>query len=346
MISAGELLQKNVDEIIGRNNALLKQLQDSKILIIGSTGFIGTWITSTLIRANEQLALNMNFILISRNKFKAINRFNLMTRTNIEVLEFDMSKSNEIKLPKSFIPTHMIFAGTSTNFEDFERIQIASLNSINLILNLAKTFQNCPIVLNLSSGAVYGADLSKDLPFEERNLSDLIDIKKTKYGELKYQIEELLEIGNQNSVIKVTSPRLFAFYGPFLPLNANYAIGNFMDCLFNRRDIIIRGNSNTKRSYLYIEDLVNSLIKLLVNPVSTATNIGGKKSLTMLELANHFLTFDSELKISLQGEELDSNFYFPIIQNYKEIFGEMESIDLYSGLNNWLSWLSHFKSRI
>lgn len=341
-----QLLQKNLDEIIDRNNELLEKLRDSKFLIIGSTGFIGTWITSTLIRANERLGLNMNLILISRNKFKAINRFDLMKRTNIEVLELDMSKSYKIQLPKNFIPTHMIFAGTSTNFEDFQRIRIASFNSISLILNLAKTFQNCPIVLNLSSGAVYGDDLSRDLPFEEINICELINTKKTKYGELKYEIEKLLEIENQNNIIKISSPRLFAFYGPFLPLNANYAIGNFMDCLLNKKDIMIRGNSNTKRSYLYIVDLVNTLIRLLVNPVSTATNIGGRKSLTMLELATQFLAFDSELNINLIGEDLDSNFYFPKIQNYKELFGEMESIDLYSGLSDWLSWLSHFKSRI
>ena len=107
-------------------------------------------------------------------------------------------------------------------------------------------------ILFTSSGAVYG---KSNVPVKESDLCKPV----TAYGKAKLVAEKMLI----DSRLDVKIARCFALVGQYLQQDIHYAIGNFMlDCK-QSRDIVIRGNGKSTRSYLYADDLVEWLFRIL-----------------------------------------------------------------------------------
>jgi dTDP-glucose 4,6-dehydratase len=92
--------------------------------------------------------------------------------------------------------------------------------------------------------------------------------------------------GHQRSV-HTTIARCFSFIGPGLPLDANYAIGNFIRDALVGRQVLIKGSGREKRSYLYTSDLIIWLLTLLVRgEKSSVVNVGSDKAYSISEVAD------------------------------------------------------------
>ena len=133
-------------------------------------------------------------------------------------------------------------------------------------------------LLFVSSGAAYGPQP----PDLERIGEDFPCRPVTEYGIAKYEAEQMcLESG-----IETVIARCFAFTGPYLNRNIHFAIGNFIrDCLENR-DIEIKGDGTPYRTYLYADDLVEWLFKLLFEgKAGEAYNVGSDRAVSIRELA-------------------------------------------------------------
>ena len=135
---------------------------------------------------------------------------------------------------------------------------------------------DCDKMLYVSSGAVYGA-----APPEFVH-EDYCGTPVNVYGCGKQAAEQLCLASGR----AVTMARCFAFVGPHLPLDAHFAIGNFInDCLHNR-PIIIKGDGTPRRSYLYAADLAVWLLKILVDgKKGRAYNVGSDQSYSIREVA-------------------------------------------------------------
>jgi dTDP-glucose 4,6-dehydratase len=133
-----------------------------------------------------------------------------------------------------------------------------------------------------SSGAVYGpqpAGLSH-IPETYRGAP------KNAYAEGKLKAEQLcVEVGHQYG-FSVLLPRCFAFVGPYLPLDAHFAVGNFIrDCLAGR-PIIIQGDGSPLRSYLYAADLAEWLWTVLLRGEHARPyNVGSDDAISIRDLA-------------------------------------------------------------
>ena len=124
--------------------------------------------------------------------------------------------------------------------------------------------------------------------------------------------------------------RCFAFVGPYLPLNAHFAIGNFIKEAINGNDIIIKGDGKTIRSYLYADDLAEWLITILLQGnEGEAYNVGSRNKISIYNLAKTVSeALEGQSKIQITGEESDIiDSYFP---NTEKIMKDLNVIEKHS----------------
>ena len=342
MQSRSELPLGDLEEIVRRSANLTSELRESKIVITGSTGFVGTWLTSSLITLDKTHNLGMEFFLPVRNKDHAKNRILNFSDSRVNFIEIDyLTDSNLPKIEAS----HIVFASTpsqpSTGGDEDLLVEKVSKNSFNSLVEVAKNQKIPPIFCNLSSGAVYGKKQLNQGIVKEQNLPldartrDLNDYGKIKI-ELELEIEKLTALGQ----IRGANPRLFAFAGPGISLEAHFAIGNFMNNALKGEEILIKGNPKTQRSYLYPTDLIVWLLNLLVNPTINPTHVGSENLVSVLNLAHKISDIFSAPGVSLGDELAESSIYIPETSKTREYLNVSEEVSLDESLIRWKNWLT------
>jgi dTDP-glucose 4,6-dehydratase len=326
-------------EILNDSIVDIEYLRNSQIAVLGGSGFIGTWIVSFLDFANDALNLNIEVIVPTRDEILAKSKLRITQDSIIKLLKVDYCKTNEVDYQES---KFFIVGATPTNkftgSHDDLKIKLATKNSVSSVIKFAQKVDWTPNVINLSSGAVYGEQVytyqpEKDIELKALNLNQ--------YSLSKIDAEFELQKSNTRGELSYSSPRLFAFLGPHLPLEAHFAIGNFLNDCLNGNNISVNGNPQTTRSYLYPTDLVIWLIKLLVKPTNLPLNFGSDKSMTMKEIANNLsVTFDGR-EIEYKNPDSPISHYVPSIENTKKYLGVSQSVSFSEGMERWIKWLNN-----
>jgi nucleoside-diphosphate-sugar epimerase len=331
---------KILDDLVDGLADAINQLDGAQVAIFGGTGFIGSWITSTLVNAMGK-GLKLKLYIISRNP-KAINLdISKIDKSQINFLSVDLTKSIPSELAQI---DKFIISSTPTSSKHGYKKSGEITQATNTMINffnkeLTKIIDNEKTILHLSSGAVYRCHKQTSKPYLENNETHK---KPTDaYVSSKVVIEETLKkISTENTNIKVANPRLFAFYGPGLPLDEHFAIGNFLLDAVQQNYVNIQGNPATVRSYMHVADLTCALIKLLVNPISEPINLGSNKEITMLELAQSICNEFKCPGVTISNKDSNASYYVPDISNATNHLAPLEKINFLDGLHKWIDWVA------
>lgn len=139
--------------------------------------------------------------------------------------------------------------------------------------------------------------------------------------------------------------RCFAFVGPHLPLDAHFAIGNFICDALRNEPIEIKGDGTPMRSYLYAADLAVWLWTMLFRSASLRPfNVGSDRDLSIRELAE-VVTAEVRpgLKIRVAGEAISSaplQRYVPCVTAAKRHLNLTEGISLEDAIRHTAAWYS------
>jgi dTDP-glucose 4,6-dehydratase len=342
MQSRSNLPFDDLEEIVRRSTKLVSKLVESKIVVTGSTGFVGTWLTNALIMLDNIHDLGIEFFLPVRNISKVKEKLINFPKSKVNYLEIDYLTDS--KLPKIEV-SHIVFSSTpsqpSTGGNEDSFVERVSKNSFNSLVEVAKNQKIPPIFCNLSSGAVYGKKQLNQGRVKEQNLPrdahtrDLNDYGKIKV-ELEIEIEKLTNLGQ----IRGANPRLFAFAGPGISLDAHFAIGNFMNNALKGEKIFIRGNPNTQRSYLYPTDLIVWLLHLMVKPTLNPVHIGSENLVSMAVLAEKISNIFSSSGVSSGDNSVESSFYAPDNSKTRKFLNVSEEVSLDESIKRWKNWLT------
>jgi dTDP-glucose 4,6-dehydratase len=277
----------DLEHVLAHTQAVWDELRGARLLVTGGTGFFGSWLVESFVHACHSLGLDATLTVLTRSPEAFRDKApHLAHHRAIRLLRGDVRMFSD---PGARF-THCIHGATEANATLNREQPLRMLDTIvdgtRRTLDVAVT-SGVQRFLLLSSGAVYGAQPNglSHIPEEYSGGPDPTDPHWV-YGEGKRVAELTAGIYARQHGIDCTIARCFTFAGPHLPLDAHFAIGNFIgDCLASR-PVKVLGAGTAVRSYLYTADLAVWLWTILVRGQSCrAYNVGSEEAVSIVELA-------------------------------------------------------------
>ena len=325
----------DLDHVLQHAGGALQSLAGVRIFITGGTGFVGSWLIESLLRADA----GTSAVLLTRDpdRFRSTNP-HLSNHPALTLLGGDV---RTFDFPSGEFP-FVIHAATP------DPALGVAFEETRHVLEFARTHGTSRFLFT-SSGAVYGPQppdmthISEDYP----GAPATTDVA-TAYGHAKRASEFLCATYAQKYGFAALIARLFAFSGPRLPLDRNFALGNFIRDVLAGGPIRIQGDGTPYRSYLYAADLAVWLWTILVHGKSCRPyNIGSGDGVTIAELAR-VVTEATATGIPIEIAEkpvsgAPAKRYVPSIERAKGELGLQQLIPLSEGVKRMFAWAQSTK---
>lgn len=316
------------------------------IFVTGGTGFFG----KALLRhwgsgASPELA-GARFTLLSRAPQRFAERHaDLLAGLDVAFHQGDIQQPQSLPADPSF--THILHAATDstlglglTPLARYEQIVDGTRNVLDLGRRLG-----VERVLLASSGGVYGAPPAgvDAVPESWNGMPDPLEPQNA-YSVAKRQAEHLCALYHDAYGLKSVVARCFAFVGEDLPLDAHFAIGNFMRDALAGRDIVVQGDGSPVRSYLDQRDLARWLSVLLLRGTpQRAYNVGSDQPVAIADLARLVGRLSSPqapvriLGQRIEGQSAKRNVYLPDVSRVRAELGLEVTIPLEAAIAHALA---------
>jgi dTDP-glucose 4,6-dehydratase len=276
--------KSDLEHILSHTEYLWKEMRNQNIFITGGTGFFGCWLLESFTWINDQLNLNANALILSRNpEAFMVKAPHLSNHPSIRLMRGDVRSFNFPRGEFKFVIHAATDASAKLNRDNPPLMFDTIVEGTKHTLEFAKTHKTKKLLFT-SSGAVYG-ELSPEMiciPEDYSVAPDTMNLGAA-YGLGKRAAETLCCLSGVDCKIV----RCFAQVGKYLPLDTHYAIGNFIRDMLLVRTIQINGDGTPIRSYMYAADLMVWLWTILFKGQSNRPyNVGSDKGISILELAN------------------------------------------------------------
>lgn len=274
----------DLNEVLVAAGPDLRALQDARLFLTGGTGYIGCWLLACLLHADAAWSLNMTLTVLTRDpKRFAAQHPELARHPSVRLIEGDII---DCTFPMETY-THVIHGATDVI------AQVPPLKTFDVTVTgtrrLLDFARRCAAtrVLLMSSGAIYGKIPPEiDRISEDYTGAPPTDVIASAYGIGKLVTEWLGTAYGEAGVMTCSSARIFAQIGPSLPLDKQFAAGNFLLNALQDEPFLIKGDGTPRRSYMYATDLVAWLLGILVRgQPGRAYNVGSDHGVSIRELA-------------------------------------------------------------
>ncbi|MBN2613284.1 MAG: SDR family oxidoreductase [Bacteroidales bacterium] len=252
-----------------------------KILITGGAGFIGSHLCERLLNEGNEVICLDNYFTGSKS-----NIIHLLKNPYFELIRHDITHSFFIEADEIYnlacpaSPVHY-------QYNPIKTIKTSVMGAINM-LGLAKRIR--AKVLQASTSEVYGDP--KEHPQSEAYWGNVNPIgRRSCYDEGKRCAETLFMDYYYQNKVRIKIVRIFNTYGPRMHPNDGRVVSNFVVQALTNQDITIYGDGSQTRSFQYIDDLLEGLIRMMGTgeEVTGPVNIGNPVEFTIRELAEKVL---------------------------------------------------------
>lgn len=279
-------LTRELDRVLEGTSELFQELRGRRIFITGATGFFGCWLLESLAWANESLNLGAKATILTRNPRRFEERLPHLIDSGVEIIAGDI---RSFAFPDGEF-SHIIHAATESSVElNATQPQVMFDTILEGTRRCLEFAARCGAqkLLFTSSGAVYGNQPPTlgHIPEELAGSPDPLD-PSSAYAEGKRAAELLCAVAAKQTAMEVKIARCFAFVGPYMKLDAHFAIGNFIRDHLAGGPIRVQGDGTPLRSYLYASDLVVWLWTILFRGKSCrAYNVGSEEAMCIADIA-------------------------------------------------------------
>jgi len=309
-----------------------------RILVTGGAGFIGSHLCEALLKEGNYVICLDNFSTGFRDNIN-----HLMGDDNFKIIEQDVCDPVDLEIDEIYSlacpasPVHY----QNNPIKTFE-------TTIFGIRNMLKLCQrnNCKL-LQASTSEVYG-DPSEH-PQKESYWGNVNPVGiRSCYDEGKRGAETLIMDYKRMHNLNVKIIRIFNTYGPNMAENDGRVVSNFIVQALNGKDITIYGRGDQTRSFCYVSDMVDGLIRMMGSNQTGPINLGNPGEFTILELAEKVIKFTGSGS-KLVFNELpsdDPTRRKPSIELAKEHLGWEPEVMLDEGLGKTIDYFKTIKSSI
>ena len=303
-----------------------------KILITGGSGFLGSHLCEKLLNSKNHILCVDNYFTSSKK-----NISHLLDYSNFEILRHDITFSLYAEVDEIF---NLACPASPIHYQK-DPVQTIKVNVVGAINMLGLAKRTKAKILQSSTSEVYGNP--KISPQNESYWGNVNPIGiRSCYDEGKRAAETLFFDYHRQHKVPIKVARIFNTYGPNMALNDGRVVSNFISQCLKNKPITVYGDGSQTRSFCYVDDLIDGLIKLMnsnknvIGPI----NLGNPVELTIKEIAETIKELtNSRSKISFKKlPEDDPMKRKPDISLAKKILKWNPRVSLKEGLTKTIKY--------
>jgi UDP-glucuronate decarboxylase len=307
-------------------------LNIKRILVTGGAGFLGTHLCERLVAAGHDVICLDNFFTSQKS-----NVAHLLGRPNFELIRHDVTHPAYLEVDEIYnlacpaAPGHY-------QYNPIKTMKTSVMGAIN-VLGMAKRCR--AKVLQASTSEVYGDPDVHPQPESYRGNVNPIGPRAC-YDEGKRAAETLFFDYHRSNRVNIRVARIFNTYGPRMHPFDGRVVSNFIRQALNGTDITIFGDGTQTRSFCYVDDLVEGLVRLMEGPDEFIgpVNLGNPDDFTIRELADLVLelTGSRARLVEKPLPEDDPRQRCPDVSLAKAKLGWEPRVPLRDGLARTVAW--------
>jgi UDP-glucuronate decarboxylase len=310
-----------------------------RILVSGGAGFLGSHLCERLLERGDEVICVDNFFSSTRQNVE-----HLLDNHRMELLRHDVTFPLYVEVDEIF---NLACPASPVHYQ-FDPVQTTKTNVIGAInmLGLAKRLK--VKVLQASTSEVYGDPMVH--PQTEEYWGNVNTIgRRSCYDEGKRCAETLFFDYRRQHKIPIKVVRIFNTYGPRMHPNDGRVVSNFIVQALQGHDITIFGDGSQTRSFCYVDDLIDGMLRMMNTPpeVTGPINIGNPGEFTIRELAELVIELTAS-KSKLIFEALpsdDPRQRRPDISKAKAVLGWEPKTQLREGLVSTIAYFERMLSK-
>lgn len=314
-----------------------------RILITGGAGFIGSHLCDRLLAEGHSVVVLDNLVTGSIDNVAHLTDTKMFRFINQNVADY-------IDLPRP-VEAVMHFASPASPSQTapngylqlpIQTLKAGALGTLNA-LGVAKSYG--AIFVLASTSEVYGDPLVHPQTEDYWGNVDPVGLRSV-YDEAKRFAEALTMAYHRTHGVRTRIVRIFNTYGPRMALDDGRVVPNFICQALQGKSLTVYGDGSQTRSFCYIDDLVDGIIRLMSSEITEPTNIGNPHEVTILEFAKTIngLT-DNTAGTILEDKRTqgDPQQRKPDISRAKKLLGWKPQVTLEEGLTRTTSY---FRSKL
>ena len=251
-----------------------------RVLVTGGAGFIGSHLCERLLREGHDVLCLDNFFTGRKEnitQFLDDHKFELIRHDVTQPILLEVDRIFNLACPAS--PIHYQYNPVKT-------IKTSVMGAVHM-LGLAKRVK--ARILQASTSEVYGDPLVHPQPEDYWGNVNPVGIRSC-YDEGKRVAETLMMDYHRQNGVDIRIVRIFNTYGPRMALNDGRVVSNFIVQALRGEDITVYGDGSQTRSFCYVDDLVEGMLRFMdCEGVTGPMNLGNPKETSILEFATKII---------------------------------------------------------
>ena len=306
-----------------------------RILVSGGAGFIGSHLCTRLVNEGHDVICLDNFFTGSKDNIK-----HLMGNHHFEVVRHDVTYPYSAEVDEIY---NLACPASPIHYQH-DPIQTAKTSVMGAINMLGLAMRLDAKILQASTSEVYGDPIIHPQPESYWGNVNPVGYRSC-YDEGKRCAETLFMDYHRQNNVRVKIIRIFNTYGPRMLPNDGRVVSNFILQALHNEDITIYGDGKQTRSFQYIDDLVEGMIRMMntEDEFTGPVNLGNPNEFPVLELAERIIrmTSSSSRIVFKQLPDDDPKQRQPDITLAKEKLSWQPTIELEDGLKRMIEYFKN-----